>query len=418
MARLTSSSDRAKRQSRSNPVVSSSKGRQNRISVSTAKVSNADTRTRTGTARLTSNDSGPPKSITRQSRVNGRLKPGTDTRPSPNTRGSAKPAANPAGPARPSIGNVSGPASKPNRPAGPTGPTRTSTGNVRGPASSPNRPGTTAKPSGTYKAPTVPKPPTRYPSSPLSAQPNGNKMGPIGASGFKGQAAQSAIYAALKPLSDAAGQYLGTKLGEGLRPVGRRIDDLLPGVNSKDEARRVKARTPLRTMTAAEMRNAPRLEQYNPDTAKPKAKLKDTANRPTATNGNQAPVRRTSTQAAMPTAVKPRNTKKTETGSTKQGQVASGTGVRKYDDFNPNRGTSKSNNPLLDRKVGDGASLRDLMKEREAKDQASKLSSLTNKFDQDSGFKPANTIAMKDAEESRKKLNKLKSDTNSYKKNA
>jgi hypothetical protein len=36
------------------------------------------------------------KPVTRQSRVNGRLKPGPDTRPSPNTRASAKPAAQPA----------------------------------------------------------------------------------------------------------------------------------------------------------------------------------------------------------------------------------------------------------------------------------------------------------------------------------
>jgi hypothetical protein len=99
----------------------------------------------------------------------------------------------------------------------------------------------------------------------------GTSLGRIGANTFTGQLAEAAIYTAAKPVADAAGKYLGTKLGEGLRPVGRRIDDLLPGVNSKDEARRIKARTPLRTMTAAEMRNAPRLEQYNPD--QPKAQV-------------------------------------------------------------------------------------------------------------------------------------------------
>ena len=40
--------------------------------------------------------------------------------------------------------------------------------------------------------------------------------------------------AVLSPLARAA----GTKLGQALRPVGRAIDDRLPGINSKDEAAR------------------------------------------------------------------------------------------------------------------------------------------------------------------------------------
>jgi hypothetical protein len=40
---------------------------------------------------------------------------------------------------------------------------------------------------------------------------------------------------------------------------------------------------------------------------------------------------------------------------------------QKFEDFNPNRGTSKSNNPLLDRDKG-GIKLRDRMKERESRD--------------------------------------------------
>lgn len=186
--RITGSSDREKRKSRSSnrPITQGQNPqRSNRQGVSRATVSTADTRNPdrvraglnqtnkpnggrvTGTqgrpspttpAKVTGGTPTPPnKPLTRQSRVNGRLKPGTDARPSPNTRGSAKPAANPAGPARPSIGNVSGPASNPNRPAGPTGPTRPSIGNVRGPASSPNRPGTTAKPTGNFRAPSLPK---------------------------------------------------------------------------------------------------------------------------------------------------------------------------------------------------------------------------------------------------------------------
>jgi hypothetical protein len=96
----------------------------------------------------------------------------------------------------------------------------------------------------------------------------------------KGGLAQAAIYSALQPVSTAAGQYLGTKLGEGLRPVGRRIDDLLPGVNSKDEAKRLKAKTPLRTMTAAERAKAVRLPQATGNESKPKPSLKATASSP------------------------------------------------------------------------------------------------------------------------------------------
>ena len=131
-------------------------------------MSNGDSRTRTGTAKVTSGQE-PPKPVTRQSRVNGRLVAGTDKRQLP----SQKPAAKPAGPTpyqvsdpwanpkRASIGNVRGPASSPNRPDGPTGPVRASIGNVKGPASSPNRPAgtpkTLAKPAGNFRAPSLPK---------------------------------------------------------------------------------------------------------------------------------------------------------------------------------------------------------------------------------------------------------------------
>ena len=61
--------------------------------------------------------------------------------PKPATPGTG--AAKPTGPVRPSIGNVTGPASnpkRPNPPAKPTGPVRPSIGNVTGPASNPKRP--------------------------------------------------------------------------------------------------------------------------------------------------------------------------------------------------------------------------------------------------------------------------------------
>jgi hypothetical protein len=53
----------------------------------------------------------------------------------------------------------------------------------------------------------------------------------------KGLVAAVAGEVAAKTLGPAA-KKAGTALGKALRPVGRKIDDTLPGVNSKDEARR------------------------------------------------------------------------------------------------------------------------------------------------------------------------------------
>lgn len=61
-------------------------------------------------------------------------------------------------------------------------------------------------------------------------------------------------------------------------------------------------------------------------------------------------------------------------------QTSTGTAGRgqQWADFNPNRGTSKSNNPLLDR---EGGFLRQRMKDREATQQAGDAQKLGNKFD-------------------------------------
>lgn len=64
---------------------------------------------------------------------------------------------------------------------------------------------------------------------------------------------------------------------------------------------------------------------------------------------------------------------------------------RKWDDFNPGRGTSKSNNPLLDRDSG-GMKLRDRMKQREASAQSEKAKNLSSNFGQDSGYQPQTKV--------------------------
>lgn len=65
--------------------------------------------------------------------------------------------------------------------------------------------------------------------------------------------------AALSPLAQKA----GTALGKGLRPVGRWLDDRMPGINSKDEQRR----RALPQMTAAERKKAVPLPQAQPKSA-------------------------------------------------------------------------------------------------------------------------------------------------------
>ena len=61
----------------------------------------------------------------------------------------------------------------------------------------------------------------------------------IGAGSFKGGLAEAAIFAGADYLLSPAAIWAGRQLGKGLVPVGRKIDDLLPGINSADERRRL-----------------------------------------------------------------------------------------------------------------------------------------------------------------------------------
>lgn len=133
--KVTSSSNRSSRKPAKPTVVTTSKGRQNRSAVSNAtassgrgggpaqptnRVTNASNRTSTGSARVT----GTPRPA---------------LPPRGGTGGSRPPQ---SGPVRPSIGNVSGPATSPSRPAAKpsSGPVRSSIGNVSGTATSPAKP--------------------------------------------------------------------------------------------------------------------------------------------------------------------------------------------------------------------------------------------------------------------------------------
>ena len=111
--------------------------------------------------------------------------PKTTTVASPTTTPSSGPTGTPpTGPVRPSIGNVSGPASNPTRPTGtpPTGPVRSSIGNVTGPASNPKPPKPPKPPKGA-KPPTSPTP-TAKPTvgkPPIGVKPSGvlGKLGKL-----------------------------------------------------------------------------------------------------------------------------------------------------------------------------------------------------------------------------------------------
>ncbi len=108
----------------------------------------------------------------------------------------------------------------------------------------------------------------------------------------------------------------------------------------------------------------------NPNFGKPASKP---PTRPSASRPSQStPSRSTASGSGSQRSTAPQATKPAMPG-------------RKWEDFNPGRGTSKSNNPLLDRDSG-GMKLRDRMKQREASAQAEKAKNLSSNFGQDSGY--------------------------------
>ena len=81
---------------------------------------------------------------------------------------------------------------------------------------------------------------------------------------------EAAILTVGTPIAAAIGRRAGQALGNALKPVGRAIDDRLPGINSKDEQRRRDRAKPLPQMTAAERARAVRLEQATPTSNPPR----------------------------------------------------------------------------------------------------------------------------------------------------
>jgi hypothetical protein len=428
--RITGSANRQKRKAQSSkrPITQGQNPqRSNRQGVSKATVSTADTRNPnrvraglnqtnkpnggrvTGTQgrpkpanppKVTGGTPTPPsKPLTRQSRVNGRLVAGTDKRQLP----SQKPAAKPPGP---TPYQVSDPWAKPARP---------SIGNVSGPASSPNRPAATPKPptnpAGNFKAPSVPaagsatKPPVK--GTPQAEAWLKEQLKVRGSNALKGSTIGNlktgVAGAAVQALSDQflAPQVrrLGTALGKGpLTALGRFIDDRLPGINSKDEARRkdptktvVDSRTPrlANSMPSRPVGTRATLNgksvywdgyKWTPSSGSPVTASKPNTPKapkpPAATNtaSRSSASSRSSDGSSMSSPVRtssPKPAAPKKSAPAKPGQ--------KFADFNPGRGTSKTNNPLMKDMVG-------RMKDREDKAQASAASKLTNRFNTKDSF--------------------------------
>ena len=114
----------------------------------------------------------------------------------------------------------------------------------------------------------------------------------------------------------------------------------------------------------------------NPNFGKPAAKA---PTRPSQSRPSQStPSRSTASGSGSQRSATPQATKPAMPG-------------QKWSDFNPGRGTSKSNNPLLDRDSG-GMKLRDRMKQREASAQGEKAKNLSSNFGQDSGYQPQTKV--------------------------
>jgi hypothetical protein len=130
---------------------------------------------------------------------------------------------------------------------------------------------------------------------------------------------------------------------------------------------------------------------YGLDKAPPAPKLPAAVTRSSPSNSSSTPSRGSSTQRRGSSSSSSTASPSTSTSGTpaKPGQ--------KWSDFNPGRGTSKTNNPLMKDMIK-------RMKDREDKEQASKAQQLTDKSRQNSGYSSAEKVdGSKYADELKKK---------------
>jgi hypothetical protein len=128
---------------------------------------------------------------------------------------------------------------------------------------------------------------------------------------------------------------------------------------------------------------------YGLDKAPPAPELPAAVTRSSSSNSSSTPSRGSSTKSRSSSSSPSASTTSTSGTPAKPGQ--------KWSDFNPGRGTSKTNNPLMKDMIK-------RMKDREDKEQASKAQQLTDKSRQNSGYSSAEKVdGSKYADEFKKK---------------
>lgn len=230
------------------------------------------------------------------------------------------------------------------------------------------------KPSGNFKAPNIPKPSAAAPKPSTAARIGRGLVGKGSIAAMALGAANAADDARLTPaqlkkkyevVNPDRGQNLLTKFQSGTL-----------GQPNKPKPKQGNAQSRFagaREANLNRINNDPRFsapQQSAKPPARPSASRpsQSTPSRSTASGGGGG-----SQRSAAPQSTKP----------AMPGQ--------KWEDFNPGRGTSKSNNPLLDRDAG-GFSLRERMKLREEAQKADKAKNLPNNFGQDSGYQPQTKV--------------------------
>ena len=329
--KVTTSAERSKRKAKQ--PVRTDKGRNNRASVSEAKVTKSGDK---------------PKGGARVTNAGQR----TSTGSAPVTGGA-----------------------KPVLPPGKPRPVRASIGNVSGPATTPKPPGTNAnlRPGNSRTAPSIPKPvkPTVKPATTSAAIPKGAAIKKLLGSG----------------LNAASGTEMLLQGSKELRGLLERAG-FQPPKGSRSQAE-----------IASREKNP---SQTNGSKPKKPARPASDYEKLFQTGGGRAnygldkkddPVREREPVAPLPASVTPRSSGGGSSRSTPRSSASARSSTptapakpgQKFADFNPGRGTSKTNNPLMKDMIK-------RMKDREDKEQASKAQQLTDKSRQNSGYSSAEKV--------------------------
>jgi hypothetical protein len=335
--KVTSSGNRSNRKPSKPPVVTSSKGRGNRSNVSTARVSTGSNgKPKAGGARVTNSSQ---RTNTGSSRPTGGSRPALP----PGNRGGAivRQETKPENPRRTSARSRQAAASQ-----GASGPNR-----VGQPAGSANR---------MYGA-------NRVNAAVARAQQSAGMRRGL-ANGSVGTAIAGALLNTPAELRKAANLIKDPK-----GTIQRATNETLSGdqtqsvLNPRPKPRQGDYQT---RFPNARAEAANRVSQIKAKVTSPAAAPAAPRSSSGASSGGGG-AGRSSSPSRMPSSVTRSSAPKAPAAPAKAGQ--------KFEDFNPNRGTSKTNNPLMKDFVG-------RMKDREDKAQASAASKLTSKFNTESNF--------------------------------